>query len=584
MDRRTFLRTAAAVGAGIALKPLPALGEGSLLAPGPKASESLWSGLVRLRGPIVIPGGAAQVFDPTASTVVEIDCGGLVPNAGLIVEGALRMRPAAPGVVHTLRFVNVNEAAFVGGGDAPLSTDPGMWVRPGGLLDAQGPPRLAWTRALGSIAAGATSCVLEADPAGWRVGDELLFVPSGPGQRTNTFEVRTVTAVSGATVSFSPLLYPHPAVQMPNGLVLNPEVVNLTRDVRIEGTPGRRSHIHIFGAGQQVVSQVGLRYLGLPVAGDPDRGRYALHFHHCMDGTRGTLVEGVVGRSHGSHVYVPHMSDGITFRNCVSYDGAFTPFWWDRIDPDGMVVQTDDTVWERCVAARSTSVGFLHNFGMRNTARDCVAVGINGPRDGIGFYWPASLPDIPREATVWTWQNNIAHNNNQGVRVWENTSQETHLVERPVAYNNLDRQILWGAYRNPYDWTGGAALGPRPLEIAAVSSTTRSEWTGFSLDAAGSAYAFLVVGHSLPASNAQLVQGFDFRGYTAAAVQYAETGSQPSRIDFVRCTVGGTRDLATTDFAFALVHPSSVVRIQNRTGGAWSKVGTGAWTSIAAFA
>jgi hypothetical protein len=581
MDRRTFISTAAAMGAGIALKPLSAMGT-TLSGGVPMAGEATWSGLVRLTGPIVIPGGGSQAFDPSASTTVEIDCGGGSPNAGLILEGVLRMRPGTPGVTHTLRFVNVNESTFRGGGEAPLTTDPGLWIRPGGVLDAQGSQRLPWTRAVGSIPAGANSCQLEVAPTGWAIGDELLFVPCDAWRFTEAFEVRTVTAIVGATVSFSPLAYPHPVVQLPNGRIVNPEVVNLTRNVQIEGTPSGRSHVHAFGAGRQALSQIGLRYMGLPVQGNPDRGRYALHFHHCEDGTRGTFVDGVVVRSHGSHAFVPHMSHGISFRDCVSYDGV-DPFWWDRLDPDGMVVQTHDTVYERCVAARATGVGFLHTFGMRNAARNCVAVGITGAREGHGYFWPASPRDVPRAATVWTWQDNIAHNNNQGVRVWENTSQETHLIERPVAYHNFSKQIFWGAYRNPYDWSGGAAMGPRPVELAAVSSTTRSEWRGLSLDAAGSVYALVVSGHSLPAGNAQLVEAFDFRGFSTAAIQFIESGSQPSRIDFVRCTVGGTRPLATSDLVFTLIHPASVVRIQTAAG-AWRKTGAGPWTSIGTFA
>lgn len=42
--------------------------------------------------------------------------GNLLQTSGnVVVEGRLVMRPANAGVNHTLRFINVNEAAFVGG-------------------------------------------------------------------------------------------------------------------------------------------------------------------------------------------------------------------------------------------------------------------------------------------------------------------------------------------------------------------------------------------------------------------------------------------------------------------------------------
>ena len=35
-------------------------------------------------------------------------------------------------------------------------------------------------------------------------------------------------------------------------------------------------------------------------------GRYGLHFHLCADGSRGSVVEGVVIRDAESHAFVPH--------------------------------------------------------------------------------------------------------------------------------------------------------------------------------------------------------------------------------------------------------------------------------------
>ena len=43
-----------------------------------------------------------------------------------------------------------------------------------------------------------------------------------------------------------------------------------------------------------------------------------------------SLVEGVVIRDHGGQAFVPHGSNGITFRDCITFDGTGYGYWWDR--------------------------------------------------------------------------------------------------------------------------------------------------------------------------------------------------------------------------------------------------------------
>ncbi len=49
-------------------------------------------------------------------------------------------------------------------------------------------------------------------------------------------------------------------------------------------------------------------------------GRYGLHFHHCNDGSDGSIVEGCVMRDIDNHAYVPHVSHGITMHHNIAFN------------------------------------------------------------------------------------------------------------------------------------------------------------------------------------------------------------------------------------------------------------------------
>ena len=58
-------------------------------------------------------------------------------------------------------------------------------------------------------------------------------------------------------------------------------------------------------------------------------GRYAIHFHADRDGSRGSLVDGVVVSDSTGHAFAAHLSNGVTFRGCVAHDLVDDAFWWD---------------------------------------------------------------------------------------------------------------------------------------------------------------------------------------------------------------------------------------------------------------
>jgi hypothetical protein len=184
-----------------------------------------------------IASGKTIAFDPDTTTTLEV-------SGNVHVEGTLRMRPSSSEVIHTLRFVDVDESAFVGGHtQRPLQTDVGLWVTGNGILDAQGTPREAWNRS-------GTSPT-------WRSGDELRVTPTRTGNSTTFAEFS-----SGDRV---------PSVTDPTGGVHSAEVFNLTRNVIIEGTgngsadpaANGRAHIMFLHCQQpQTISHVALRNLG----------------------------------------------------------------------------------------------------------------------------------------------------------------------------------------------------------------------------------------------------------------------------------------------------------------------------------
>lgn len=394
-----------------------------------EVSETTWT----------IDPGVVLEFDPLTSTTLHL-------TGNLVVEGTLRMRPASPDVVHRIVFEDVDEAAFVGGGMEVLDTDVGLWVIGHGRLDAQGHERLAWNRT--------------GDDPSWLPTDELVTAPYAPGDFT-TFAPFTKGA-------------PVPGNTAPDGTFVPTEVLNLTRNVWIEGTPTGRAHVMFLHGhdAPQTIRHIGIRYMGpRRNTGDTYRsggirhpvtagvlGRYGLHFHHAGDGSRGTLIEGVLIRDAGNNAFVPHLSHGITMRHCVVFNGFDAGFWWDPGD------ETVDITYDRCaVMLIRTSpdfrgygtVGYRLGEGLNMAALHCVAVGVrSGGVNGGGFAWPASANHANN---VWRFEDCVAHNNRDiALAIWQN-DKNPHVIDRPVVYRN-GVGINHGAYANTYTYSGGLAF------------------------------------------------------------------------------------------------------------------------------
>lgn len=471
----------------------------------------------------MVPAGQLYCIDGTVTSPQNV-----------IVYGILQMRAG-----DTLRFTNVNEAAFVGGGmfsssNPPPATDVGLWVLDAGVLDVQGTPKAGWNRT-------------GTDPS-WQVGDEVRVTPIAFGDYT-TFSTFTPG---------SPVLQADPSVPAA-------EVFNLTRDVSIEGTTAGHSHIFIESTSPQTIKYATLRYLGVPVAGQADGGRYALHFHMAGLGSVGSVIEGDVVRDFGRRALVPHASDGIAFNDIVVYDGAKNAVWWDFDAPN----QSNNNTFTHVLAAKVdlSSFGsarqgvFSLGMGTGNAVNDSVAVGFVGTfKNYTGFNWPE------QQGATWGFNNNVSHNNPKyGAIIWQN-SAEVHDSPGYVAYRNGSAGIFHGAYSTDFTWTATLFQNGWSLQLAAA----RGKFIGPSTWTVTGANQVVTELHSLPYPGPEPFSDINFVGQTGAVVLFKDDfpNSDPALLDFCRST-SNSQPLAVSMFDFTQAKVGTVVRSQQADGTAW---------------
>jgi hypothetical protein len=545
---------------------------------------------------VEIVDGASLTFDPAASRSLRV-------HGNVVVAGQLQMRPSSGAVTHRLAILDANESGYQGGTHAVQESDPGVWVMDGGLLDVAGSPKRAWTRAAQTVPAGARSILLTEAPTGWRAGDTVVITPTLPPDAGHheAYDEATIAGVSGRTVTLSrPTRFAHPAVSVGNGVALGAEVLNLTRNVEIEGTPNGRAHVVFLHArSAQSIRHAAIRHVGPRNGSSGVVGRYGLHFHMLAEAARGTLVEGVVVRDAGNHAFVTHASHGVTLRNCISHHTMDEAYWWDPGDGS----ESHDTLYEGCVASHVRTEpddrgfrlsGFWLGHGHGNTVRDCVAIGVSGARNSSGYVWPerASLSmeerqgdkrqynaggqgaqksegERDRESGIWTFENCVAHNNAlDGIFVWQN-SAGSHVVDGFVGYHNGKAGIEHGAYHNRYQYRNATLYGNGEaaviLHAVAGPPPPRQAFIGLRCDGAERSDYLVVTGenHPLPASVPTDFRGCSFRGARKAAFGLLSDGSEnPDWLDVVDCSFEGNEFWLSSG-----IHPESAVRVQDAAHG-----------------
>ncbi len=504
--------------------------------PAQAANKTLGNGYSCPNG-FTVPAGDTWTFDPNANTTIT--CGGNV-----IVQGTLVMKPANGNITHRLVFSGFS-TNFVGGGMDVVAQDVGLWVMGSGRIILQGEQKPAWAYAWQSS---------------W-TGDEVVAAPNTPNNYTG---FRTVTSTPAK-----------------NALGYSTELLNLTRNVRVEGTNAAKTHVFIRSTRPSTIKNAAFRYMA-PAPGlysnssEEATGRYGLHIHMSHDGSRGTIVDGLVIRDTDNHAFVPHLSNGITFKNTIAYNVKGEAYWWDDGDT------SHDIVFDRAVAAKVDYVNggenhrlsaFFLGIGNRVTVTNSVVVGMlndEGGADRAGYLWPEDA-----EAT-WNFLNNRAHNNEtNGIFVWQNNEMR-HIIDGFIAYYNADAGIEHGAYTNSYVYKNltllgnGTAIHSHAMGEPGDGGYTDTQiWANVKTNG-GTLY---IDEHAREAERPVRFVDCDL-----GRVDVNDSGgAEPSRYDFIRC------GLEPNDFDLSGAQDASVFRVQRANGTAYELRGNGAVRSIPAF-
>lgn len=534
---------------------------------------------------VTIEPGVTLAFSPDTSITLE-------STNNIIVRGKLKMRPTDGTKVHTVSFPSIDESTGVGGGDVVLASDTGLWFESTGVWDAVGATKKAWTRLVSSAIAGDGSIVV-VDATGWRVGDIIVVCPHEPPTVANHwthYDERTITSITGVgpyTIGLSSnLTYPHTNVTI-EGIVHATEVLNLTRNVKVTGTPTGRTHVMLMGGGHTIkyvesINTGPRNRIGVDDFIQNTKGRYSFHIHELKGKAVGMVLEGCVSRLAGGHAFVAHESHGVTFKDCIAHDVFDDPFWYDAFVNDfvdegqgsGHVPAPHDLLFDGCVASLVKTnpsfrgirlSGFAIGRGTGNKIINCAAVGVQGSVDSAGFAW--------REAAVgvFDFDQNTSHNNKRhGVFAWQNT-HHNHIVSNTVSYWNAHAGFSHGAYVNFYEYTAGnIAYGNlnSGLLLSAQNHPTTNlygplKFESVIFDGAGIGLYSVVNGeHSLTGSGNVEIRVCTLKGYTTAAIAItSEVTVAPDQVAFIDCTFSGAEDTWLSFSSSA--HEDSVVVIQN---------------------
>jgi hypothetical protein len=506
---------------------------------------------------LTVAPGVTLTLDPSSNVAIQ-------SRGNVVVEGTLSMQPATADIAHTITFVDVDESAMLGstaGHSGPIPEDVGLWTIGHGRLQLDGAPKVAWCRSSGAISAGQATFTADTKLDGWRVGDEVVITPTGHTDRAP--HRSTITAIDGQKFTLaSPTPKAHPAVNV-WGAVYSAEFLNLTRNVKIQGTPQGRAHtVFLHCHRPQHISFVEYAHLGPmgPTGGSVHNpmpflplGRWAFHFHHGGDHVAGSTIKGVVCRDIGTFAFVPHLADGITFTDCVAHNVGIGAYWWDDHQAVAAALGEEPTtrtlgdvtnraVFTRCVASHvqgtkawdgtqadaHNKFGWSMGNGRDNATIDCVAAGVitDGRFEGGGYSWQST------HSGVWATNGSLAHNSTKGIDLWNNWETEIIIHEGMTQYH-CDRPLRDGAYRTVCGWADTAVLG-QVQSVAGKRTTShqqfvvgpRPDFVRLRVDADGKApYAFLGANHHQPflSETTPLVVSVadsEFKGGTVACVGF----------------------------------------------------------------
>ncbi|MEM9147014.1 MAG: Ig-like domain-containing protein [Pseudomonadota bacterium] len=239
---------------------------------------------------------------PDASSRLIVDT--LVVAPGGRLEAGSGERPVDPNV--QIDLVIANNGAIDTGWDAQLLSRGLVSL---GEVEMHGAEKVTHLKVATDPRAGDTMLSLAEPPTGWQVGDTIVLAGtdfSGWGwdnglrtsvYRGDTHEMRTITAIDGATVTLNaPLTYDHTSPRED----LKTSVANQTRSITIRSEDGEASAVHERGHVMFMGSDdVDVRYVAFDALGRTDKsersvpassldqvvfdsnvqGRYSIHLH-----------------------------------------------------------------------------------------------------------------------------------------------------------------------------------------------------------------------------------------------------------------------------------------------------------------
>lgn len=467
--------------------------------------------------------------------------GDVTTDENVVVYGTLVMRAGS-----SLTFVDVDEGAFIGGGMDVIRHDVGLWVIRSGVLDVEGTPVQGWNRT--------------GEHPTWDAEHEYVIAPHDPSRRSSPSEWS--------------LGDPIPCTEFA-GEQYCAEVANLTRDVKIQGTPEGRAHIFIRSDQPQSIRYAEMRWLAPMIDTNAPDGRYALHFHHAGDGSRGSIVQGVVVRDAGDHAFSPHESHGVTFRDTVAYDVVGEAYWWDPGD------HTNDTHYDRVLAldikegrgSHRRMGGVRLGKGEGNKITDSTVAA----SAGRGFTW---LEGSPNE---WTMERLVAHHTSGGFFSWTNESgDKQHVVTDFVAYRN-SRGLEIGAYGVQFRFDGLVSFDNSHSGVhqhAAPRKSNPSNFPGMVFRNGAASAGYLSTEHAITIANRRncerrgnltLYENLWLLDFTAEPIQVNQekcTHSTDSfRITFRDVIVGEERrELEPEDFDILAIPDGGVIQVHRTDG------------------
>jgi hypothetical protein len=345
-----------------------------------------------------------------------------------------------------------------------------------------------------------------------------------------------IKSIKGNVIEvIEPFKYDHKPEIDHYGISYYPEVIMLSRNVRIAGTSTAKGYVLFDETNKpQKFSDIEICNVG--------GASFGLHFRNCRQKSTGSFLSGIVVHTCDNHAFVPDRSDGIILSGCTSHDTKNCAYWWLSPPNNGTSQENNSNFIEYigCIASRTyyTRPYSLASFklagGTGNRIINCRAIGNQGAKNSGGIVWGEDFNYMPNE---WEVDNIISHNHQEnGTFNWQN-DPSLHSVKGIIAFN-CKVGITDGAYHNAYHYINCKLFNNHFWDIVQHSLPIRTgprNDKGYikSYTEVDCEKGMLILKHTLPDQEPIL-----FLACTMPTVEIDHTnGTIPGFYDFVECEV-----------------------------------------------